>query len=394
MKVPELTFKPLGNPILLISDAPEQATGLARIGRDLAGLLSQLPQFRVAYLGKGGVGRRAMPWMQYSFPESAQWGEEYLAEVWNDFSGGEAGVVMSLWDASRMLWFTSPPSYPPALRRFLGEGRQFEKWGYFPVDGTGPDEQSLPIGMQAATAGYDRVVAASEWGRGVLQLSGIGGADWLPHGIWMNMFKPNPEQEVADPQAVVVGCNMSNQARKDWPVAFETAALLKAEYGNKFKFWAHTDLLIRYWNFYALAADYGVEDCLEVTTNLTDKELAARYSACDVTMLPSASEGFGYPIVESLACGTACVVTGYGGGAELVNEDCRVSPVAWKVDTSHNVRRAVLSGWGFAGKCKQEIDKKRGDWQYRGSELRDTVLHLDWSRLRTVWEKWFLEGIS
>jgi len=380
--------------------SPRRLTGLARIGRDLAALLSTRPEFRVGYLGRGGVGRRKFPWAQYSYPEQGQWGEDYLPMVWNDFRDGERGIVMSLWDASRMLWFGQPAGLQgyPELQKFLGEGRTFEKWGYFPVDGEGPVDQQLPLGMQAAIAGYDRTLCASEWGSMVTSDGNQG--SWLPHGIFASTFHPSEHSKSVrellnwDRHAAIIGCNMANQARKDFPVAFETAALLRQEYGNSFKFWLHTDTLLRYWDVRALATDYGVGDCLEVTMELTDAQLAQRYSACDVTMLPSAGEGFGYPIAESVACGTACVVTGYAAGQELVPEDWRVSPMAYRIDTAHNVRRAVLSAWGFAGKCKQEIEKKQVDWEGRGGEVTSLVAHLDWSKLQHEWVKWFLAGVT
>jgi glycosyltransferase involved in cell wall biosynthesis len=391
-------YKKLANPILLLSDAPEQFTGLARIGRDLASLLSTMPQFRVGYLGRGGSGSRRFPWTQYSFPEDHQWGEEHLERVWDDFSEGENGIVMSLWDASRMLWFAGEGrGLPVKMQRFLGAGRNFKKWGYFPVDATGPDGASLGIEMATAVAGYDKVLAASEWGASILRNSGRNDADWMPHGIFSGIFMP-----AADPRPllgwksddIIVGCVMTNQARKDWPVAFECIATLKQKYGNKLKLWVHTDVMIRHWNLYALASDYGIAECLDVTLELSDEQMVLRYSASDCTILPSGGEGFGFPIAESLMCGTACVVTGYAAGQEIVHEACRIAPAAYRVDTSHNVRRAVLSGAAFAAAAHGEIEAKRLDPFGRSQDLRSSVRHLGWENLKGPWSRWLLEGLG
>jgi glycosyltransferase involved in cell wall biosynthesis len=387
-------FKPLANPILVVSDAPELLSGIARDGRDLLTLLSSMPEFRVACLGRGGMGRRRFPWTSYQYPASGQWGEDYLAPAWNDFSGGENGVVLTIDDASRRLWFAQPVGMPAEMQRFLGSGRNFLKWGYFPVDSTGPNGKTLPIGMAAAIAGYDRVAAASEWGRHVLADSGRPDADWMPHGLWMDVWNPIPDaRKMLDWPDIVVGCNMANQARKDWPAAFQCAADLRAHYGNRVLFWAHTDQVSHYWNLAALAADYAMADALEVTVNATDYQLAMRYSACDCTILPSGGEGFGYPIAESLACGTPCIVADYAAGPELVEEECRVQPIAYRVDTMHNVTRAVLSGHAFAQKAVGQIEKKREDCEGRVEELRASVEHLDWQKLQHVWRKWFLTGL-
>lgn len=388
-------MKSLSNPLLIISDNPGLRTGLARVARDLASLAATMPEWRVATLGRGEGSRQAFPWMQYSFHESGQWGENWLEEVWRDFAAGEEGVIFTLDDPSRRLWFARPETLGDTrLGRFLGPGRNFRKWGYFPVDGTGPSGHALGQEARAVVEGYDRVLAASEWGRDTLRRGGRVDADWLPHGIgeeWKRV--PGARELVGWAKTdVVVGAVMANQARKDFPVLFETAALMKGKYGNRFRLWLHTDLMIRYWNVWALGRDYGVDDCLEVTLELEDHALAARYSACDGTLLPSGGEGFGFPVAESLACGTASIVPDYAAAQELVEEGHRVMPVTYRVDTMHNVRRAVLSGHGFAAALAQEIESDR-DREIRAEELQERVEHLRWRNLRHSWEKWLREGL-
>lgn len=350
----------------------------------------------MAVLGRGEGNRRKFPWCSYQFHENGQWGQDYIQAAWEDFSDGESGIILTTDDPSRRLWFADPRGQTPALQKFLGDGRNFRKVGYFPVDSTGPDGHALGVEGRACIAGYDKLLAASEWGRNVLAASGRPDADWEPHGIWMDVFKPDPqarEKLNCATDTIHLGCVMANQSRKDFPTAFLAASLLRAHYGNKFHFWLHTDVAIRYWNVMALAADYGVGDCLEVTGALSDEALALRYSACDCTILPSAGEGFSYPTAESLACGTACIVTDYAAGQELVQEDCRVRPVTYRVDTPSNVTRAVISGHGFASAALNQIEKKRADREYRSEELRATVEHLAWSKLRHQWERTMREWL-
>ncbi len=390
-------FKPLSNPILFLSDRPEDVTGLARIARDLASLACTLPELRVGFLGRGGQGLRKFPWCSYSYPEAihSQWGQNYLAGVTKDFFGSEHGIVFTNWDISRLGWLTGQ-GLTPDLAKAYGPSRNFDLWLYTPVDGLGIDGQRLGVEARNTLPVFNRVMAASEWGCNVLKNSGRPDAEWLPHGLDLKTFVPDlkaREKLGWDKDGIFVMSVMANQSRKDFPAAFETAALLKAHYGNRFKFHLHTDIDVRHWNIYALAADYGVQDCVEISARMTDAELALRYSACDCTILPSAGEGFSYTTAESLACGTSQIVTDYAAAQELVPEDCRVKPVTMRVDTIHNVQRAVLSGYGFAAAAINQIDKKRSDPEYRGDELRATVEHLGWDRLRFSWERWFREGL-
>lgn len=391
-----MNFRPLANPILLISDSPELLTGLARMGRDLATLLCSMAEFRVGYLGMAGYGSSRFPWAQYHFPQNGQWGSDYLSRIWQDFAGSEPGIVLSLWDLSRMLWFTQSGGMPAETQKFLGPGRTFLKWGYVPVDASGPDEHNLPIGQAAAATGYDRLATASEWGANILRPT-RSDVTWMPHGLWMDKFRPVPDARKLlgwAGDSIVIGCCMTNQARKDWPVAFEAISLLKREYGNRFKAWLHVDALVNYWNLYALAADYNVGDALDITLELTDDQLALRYSGCDATMVPSGGEGFCYPVAESMACGVPCVTTDYAAAAELVEPDCRVYPVGYRIDTIHNVRRAVLSGFGFARALKIQIERAREDREGVREAMTKRVEHLSWKNLSFIWKRWLLEELK
>jgi glycosyltransferase involved in cell wall biosynthesis len=394
--VPRTPFKKNSNALLIVSDRAEDFSGLARVGRDIATLAATLPEFRVGYLGRGAVGRKAFPLTQYSYPESAGWGQDHIEEVIRDFFGEERGVIFSNWDLSRLGWLFGPQYVNQRQATLFGEGRNFELWSYVPVDSVGPSGVSLGIEQSRIARGSDRILAASEWGMEVLKNSGRPDADWLPHGLF-EQFRIHKDARALlgwSPEDVTVGVCMTNQARKDWPVAFECLAVLRKEFGNRFKAWLHVDRLVGYFNLYALATDYGVADILQITTELNDDQLAQRYSACDCTILPSAGEGFGYPICESMACGTACVVTDYAAGQELVDEDCRVRPVTYRVDTVHNVRRAVLSGYAFANAIKEQIEKKRVDPEGRSEELAEKVAHLQWGKLKIPWTRWLLAGIA
>jgi alpha-1,3-rhamnosyl/mannosyltransferase len=52
-------------------------------------------------------------------------------------------------------------------------------------------------------------------------------------------------------------------------------------------------------------------------TDADDRDLVALYGAATMTAFPSLSEGFGYPLLESMACGTPCVISDHPSLLEL-----------------------------------------------------------------------------
>ncbi len=376
-------------PLLFLGDSADSQTGLGRIGHDLAWLASSMPEFQVGYLGRGAFGSARFPWAQYSFTPAQQWGEQQLESAWNDLAGDRRGIIMTVWDASRLLWFADGKG--TGLEPFLNSGR-FERWGYYMMDAAGVRGDTLPMEQAHVVSQYQRAVFASKWAYNLA--SNIEGPDldWIPHPINRTVFRPQGRAEIRsawgiDDGKYLVGCVMTNQARKSWPVVMETVRHLRQRFDPTLRLWIHTDALMGYWNLPALAVEYGIEDAIiHEGKQLRDHELTMRYSACDATLLISGGEGFGYPVAESLSCDTPVVTGTWGAQAELTSWTV---PPAWlAIDTSHNVLRAHYSA--------TEVCQKLQDMLANPPEpgyCERLVTHLDGPLLGQVWRKWFKKGL-
>ncbi len=194
------------------------------------------------------------------------------------------------------------------------------------------------------------------------------------------------------PDEQLIGCVMTNQARKDWGTAFGAiAGLVRTDR----KFWLHTDTVIRYWNLLALAQDFNIGNSLIITTNaFSSEELSYLYSACNAVMLPSLCEGFGLPIVESLACGVPIIHGDVGGGVELIPEkDWIVPSVATRLDTQWNCVRPVLDPREWSKKLEWVLTQY-GDGSYK-DVCANSVAHLKWVNLfPSAWKRWLLDGLK
>lgn len=395
---------PRPTPLLVLGDSPDAYGGLSRIGRDLATLLTRSPRFRVGFLGRDMVGSRKLPFVQYAINTAAgQWGEGTLQRVWQDFAGDEEGILFTIWDASRLLWLAQPQliaEKAPELAAWLATP-PFHKWGYFPIDSTGPMGRLTSM-SQATLMGYQRLLAYTAWGEGIIRAT-IGndaanarGIGWMPHGLNGDTFQPRDRKATRQSlrwkeRELVVGVVATNQQRKDWGLAAATIATLRQQVPY-LRLWAHIDDSERHWSMAALLTDYGIGDITTMTYRMNDTELSHWLSACDVTM-HIGGEGYGYPIFESLLCGTPVVHGDYAGGADILRQcghaTSLIPPVAYRIDTTSNCVRAVYDYNAWAERIlaivQQPPDREA---------LRASVEHLLWPALWPRFQRWFEEGLA
>lgn len=393
-------------PLLIFSDAVSAPSGLARITRDLASRIhANLPEFRVATIGYGGSGSSRFPWTQYSWTFNREWIIYDLDQIWEDFAQGEQGIFLSIYDASRMLWFARPEMCTDArIRKFL-ESKPFEKWGYFPIDATGPNDRLTTL-LRHCIEGYDRVLAYSKWAEDILRRTLnkktlLDGLTNLPHGIDTSVFYHRPRVQArhgfgqriqcldrhgrwltVPDDVLCIGIVATNQPRKDFGLGI--AAVAEIAKKRRVMVWVHTDEIDKHWNLPGLFNDFGVlREAVVTTLPLTDEQMAWCYSACDVTLGIGCFEGFGYPIFESLACGTACIHGNGGGAAEHMPTYMLVEPKCYRYEGLFCCSRPVFEPEQFSARSLFAKDC-----------TTKLPLHLDWNNLWPRWEQWLKKGLD
>lgn len=385
-------------PLLIFSDAVAAQTGLARIARDLAIRIHEhlSDVYQVATIGYGAATSSRLPFHQYSWAHNSEWIIHDLPEVWYDFAGDRRGVFLSIQDPSRMLWLARPEAActNPTVVRFL-KNRPFEKWGYFPIDAVGANGK-LSCVLEACLRGYDKILAYSKWSEKIIiktigqQASEERCLDYFPHGIDRTVWYPRGRKfrqifgELAiarkatiEPFEKLVGIIATNQPRKDFALAMQVCQELR-ERNHKIRLWIHTDSFDRYWQIPWMLDDYKLLGENIISNGAIDDESMAKlYSACDITLGIGRGEGFGYPIFESLACGTPCIHGNYGGAPEHLPETLKVKPIAYYVEGNFCSHRPVYDPVDWANKVEAAWGKQ--------TELPE---HLDWNVLWPKWEQW------
>jgi glycosyltransferase involved in cell wall biosynthesis len=308
-----------------------------------------------------------------------------------------------------MLWLARPDQgvdarQEPKLYKFLQQ-RPFLKVGYFPIDAAGINGKFC-LALAETYKGYDRVLAYTKWAEQLL-LQTLGAEESkkralgsLPHGIDTSVFYPRPRQEarlafrdrLIGPELasryplnvgnkLCIGIVATNQSRKDFGLGIEAVA--KIARTKDIVLWIHTDIPERQWSIPGLLQDFGLtRDAFLTVGHRTDEELAQSYSACDVTLGIGLSEGWGFPLAESLACGCPVVHGSVGGGAEVVPEAFQVHPAAYRLEGPYSIYRPVFTP---------------AEWAEKALEIADTSMErkslldssLDWTNLWPRWSAWF-----
>lgn len=405
-------------PFVFVGDHPSTPTGLGRILGDLARkTFKAFPELDVRVVGwrpwtgmpASGVEQEIdseaedvafIPMTTWAFAETQKnWGADAVIHAYRQWFGDRDGFLMSVWDPSRCLPFAEIPL-------------PVTKWGYFAVDGANTQETFGGPAAQAVQR-YDRVLAYTNYGANVLANVCWGTRGdmegrsreiaHIPHGIYTKVFQPFQSQEDVEraikilraPRGrLVIGTVATNQARKDWGLVAETLANL-VNRGHDVHGWWHTDKIVsEAWSLPQLAEDFKLTDRVVYTTSLKDDDLARCYAACVATIAPGRGEGFGYPIVESLACGTPAYHVKHAGGADVAMPEHLIEPFTAHLVGPYGISRPILKAWDVAEAIEGTIRKPDAAATAERARCRAHALKYDWATVWPQFEAWMKKGLG
>lgn len=382
--------------LMVLGDGPSLPSGLARIARELCAHIWDSPWCRHTHDSEGlleliqlGVDEPPYnllnyPWRVIPLRPQRDWGGADLARLLASPAFASKRVtLLTVYDPARCV---------ELLDRMADGERQCDTLaGYFAVDAEGPlDRGGFGGPAAAALKLYDHIAAYTGFGARVLRASMEAGEvrdriTVLPHGIEEHWFVEPPAGACAsllrrapaigrwlDLDLHAVGCVATNQPRKDLNLLFSTVGEIGKT--RAIKMWLHTDFAIGpAWSIPELMETYcgHMRGRVLVTTTYgwraedganavpwTDDELKVLYRACKVTIAPGLGEGWGYPIVESHACGVPVVGIDYAGGPELQGPGevfNWVRPNAWRREGPYLLERPVMEPHALAGVVADQL---------------------------------------
>lgn len=383
-------------PFLIVSDGPQESTGLGRIARDLGSLIHQ-SDLDVDLVSVGGPPLPIWATWQHvpmgEVERGGDWGRSFVSALWRTLWGRQPGILWVIWDPGR-------------LAAFVGLDAPVQLWSYPAIDA--PNHQGRlggPAGEALTHA--DRLIAYGRWASQIVRQIRPGSVPYLPHGLSLEVYgTPATEEEQSwvgeqlgphvGRTAHVIGCVATNQPRKDLGLYFQALQVLR-DRGWHVHGWLHTDVLTKAWSIVQLVEDCGLAKHVTISMReYSDRELALLYQRCAATIAPGLGEGFGYPIVESLASGTPVAHGDFGGGRELVpRREWRFPVRELRLEGIYGQQRPVFRAEDVANTIERI-------WQWREAlgetaaraYCQGAVAHLDWQSLWPRWRHWIRQGLE
>ncbi len=290
---------------------------------------------------------------------ASNYGLEAASFEWNGMKQFARGFDMYSNDvvpAHMAAWEHENPGFDPLLITlydvWVFKGKQWDTLrniaSWVPID----HMPAPPAVIQFLSKPNVTPIAMSKFGRAMIEREGVETL-YVPHAI-EKVFRPTASLPLpnggsltgrqfmeVDESKFVVGMNAANKGkvpnRKAYPEALLAFALFAKKHDDAVLY-IHTEDrgAMGGINLRELAEACGIADDqiqfvdqYAYRTGIPQEMLAAIYTAMDVLLMPSMSEGFGIPIIEAQACGTPVIVTDSTSMPELLGDGWLVEGQPW-----------------------------------------------------------------
>ena len=246
------------------------------------------------------------------------------------------------------------------------------------------DHEPLPVRVKAAIESAWQPICYSKFGQRMVQEAGLE-AEYVPHGIEMDVFKPTPKQATrdklegrlkeADFVAVMVAANKGTPSRKSFPEALLAWKRFVEKHENSVLYMhTHPGTEMSGLDLLLLIQEIGIPDdavrfCDSYWNILgfPDNYMQTIYASADVLLNPAQGEGFGIPVVEAQACGCPVIVTDCTSMSELCF-------AGWKVEGQRFW--TPIGAFQFIPNIDQIYDALENAWDERDNKaLRKKARH-------------------
>ena len=280
----------------------------------------------------------------------------------------------------------------------------------------------LPDKWKRYAGNYKGIFLPSKWNLNVFQDEGFENCHYVPLGVETDKFNIwGPSERLYDETTYLwfardqyrKGLDVMLKAWNVFSNDYPSARLVVMGYGiSNSVFFDSTRA--RRWQHFLISDDRESRISFrEIITPISERELAQLYRSVDCVISTSRSEGFGFSIVESMACGTLSIFPGYSAttdmeyenalsfDGQIVDADYSDKGFAdvgqWWEPNLNSVISAMITAYHMDSKTKN-LHLRRSHNLVRGKfTWRNTVFHLrraisadqqrktlDWTRMLEI----------
>lgn len=406
------TIDPNKPTILMMTDCPMLHTGQAVVCREIATGLSKLNKYNVVVAAWGYNGyphnlpflmlpASAKDFGKTGHPEAGVFGIEAIIEqVRPTF----------LWTIGD-IWMVDYICSLPNRNKF--------KWvAYTPIDG-----EPIPHYWDPWFKNPDRLVMETQYGYDMVKsFNPQIDHRWIYHGCNPRKYYPLPagvkqnikkgihylkitgennltESIGLNENDYVVGTFARNQPRKNYERNLKAFALFAKDKPNV-KLWIHANPVDQGYNLVQIANYLGIQDKVifsvrnAINNGMNEDEMNMVMNMWDVHFLPTQGEGFGIPILETMAAGVPQVVTDYTSHVEFAKHGGLMIPCDkdddFIIGLPHPVERAVPK----PSVCARLLNQMYEDKDLRlklAAGARETAEKISWEATIPKWDSVFQE---
>ncbi|MHA1880417.1 MAG: glycosyltransferase family 4 protein [Candidatus Heimdallarchaeota archaeon] len=380
-----------------VSDSPTIPTGYAQVTRNVLNTLAKI-KMPVAAMGFQYMGRRMTrfelddtPTQEYSlFPNGAganpYEAAKNMVDIYVNMFHPE--YLCFLCDMFMINWILEKNYKDTKLMM------------YFPFDSETVYEKSDEVLRK-----MDIRVAMSKFAKNLLQKETGLDSYYIPHGVDTHLFRPLPKsvrsrlrEENGFEDKFIVGSVARNQSRKVIPRLCQAFAKF-AENKDDVILLLHTDPHDHMGtNLFDMINRLKIKDKVKFTGmgsflhGIEIQRVNAVYNMIDVHALSTTGEGFGLPIIESMAVGVPNICTDYTTARELIGKDGELVKVQTCITGQLNTARALVDIDDYVKKLDKLYYHPNLRKRY-GKRGRERILkNYSWDVVLRKWIKLLEEG--
>jgi len=395
----------LSKKILWCSDSWFLPTGYSQVSRNLLSRLFK-SGFDVHNLAFQNVGfntdlvvsdRMISSYKMYhSLHPNESYGNHGSVEFYNEII--KPDITAFLCDSFMIKWLCDKR---PDKDKIITRAKKLhgKKLFYFPFD-----SKDVYDGAENLMREMDIRVAMAKWSRDTLKKGTGLDSHYIPHGVDTNIYRPLPKEMINgvrksngwDEDTFVVGSVSRNQSRKNIPVLFKAFADF-AENKDDTKLLMHCDPVDpQGTNLNDLAKQYGIIDKVSYgmkrfSLGVPEFTINLAYNTMDVHALSTTGEGFGLPIIESMAAGTPNICTDYTTAEELLGdgrgERVKLMGSFPYIVGQLNTHRALADKDDMVKKFEKLYKNKKLRKQYSDRGRKFVLEHYNWEKVVRMWNE-------